>query len=116
MDRFPDSEHGAGPRGGKTLKVTVGYTTDLSSKLAKANRVSEPASFTHWYALYTRSRCEQLVYNQLAMKGFHVFLPKLEMWSRRAGWQHLISIPMFPGYLFLHHTIDKLEVISKPAG
>jgi transcription termination/antitermination protein NusG len=94
------------------LKVTAGYTTDLSSKLAKANRISEPASFAHWYALYTRSRCEQLVYNQLATKGFHVFLPKLARWSRREGQQHLISIPMFPSYLFLHYTMDKLGYIE----
>jgi transcriptional antiterminator NusG len=53
-----------------------------------------------------------LVYNQLLMKGFHVFLPKLELWSRRAGQRHLISVPMFPSYLFLHHTMDKLGYIE----
>lgn len=68
-----------------------------------------------WYALYTRSHCELLVYNQLAIKGFQVFFPRMEIWSRRAGQQRLISVPMFPGYLFLHHAIDKnsyLEVIK----
>jgi transcription antitermination factor NusG len=62
--------------------------------------------------LYTRSHCEQLVYNQLTAKGFHVFLPKLGKWSRRAGQRHLISIPMFPSYLFLRYTMDKLGYIE----
>jgi transcriptional antiterminator NusG len=48
-----------------------------------------------------------LVYNQLATKGFCVFLPQLEQWSRRAGQRHLIAVPMFPSYLFLRHPMDK---------
>jgi transcription termination/antitermination protein NusG len=70
---------------------------------------SPELSLAQWYALYTRSHCEQLVADQLAAKGFQVFLPKLETWSRRAGRQHLIPLPMFPSYLFLRHTIDKLS-------
>ena len=61
----------------------------------------------HWYALYTRSRCEQLVGNQLAAKGFQIFLPRIDVWSQRAGQRHRISVPMFPGYLFLRHGLDK---------
>jgi transcription termination/antitermination protein NusG len=59
-----------------------------------------------WYALYTRSHCEQLVYEQLAAKGFHLFLPKMQVWSQRAGIRHRIAVPMFPGYLFLHSLVD----------
>jgi transcriptional antiterminator NusG len=66
----------------------------------------------HWYALYTRSHCEQLVYNQLATKGFAVFLPKLDIWSRRNGIQRQIPAPMFPSYLFLHRAMSKLSFIE----
>ena len=59
-----------------------------------------------WYALWTKSHCEQLVCDQLAAKGFQVFLPKIEVWSRRNGGRHCISVPMFPGYLFLHQAMD----------
>src|SRR5215510_1096020 len=59
-----------------------------------------------WYALYTYSHCEQLVYEQLAAKGFDLFLPKMEVWSQRAGVRHRIKVPMFPGYLFLHSPVD----------
>jgi len=92
--------------------MTAGRTADLPAELAKAIGASEQLSFAHWYALYTRSHCEQLVYNQLATKGFHVFLPMLEMWSRRAGQRHLVSVPLFPSYLFLHHTMDKVGYIE----
>ena len=94
------------------MTMTAGRTADLPAELAKAIGASEQLAFAHWYALYTRSHCEQLVYNQLATKGFRVFLPKLEMRSRRAGQQHLVSVPLFPSYLFLHQTMDKLGYIE----
>jgi transcriptional antiterminator NusG len=65
-----------------------------------------------WYALYTRSHCEQLVCDQLMAKGFSIFLPKMEVWSRRGGIRHRISTPMFPSYLFLHHIMDKVSFIE----
>src|SRR5262245_39014154 len=72
-----------------------------------SNQPFEERSRPLWYALYTRSHCEQLVCDQLAAKGFHMFLPKMNAWSRRAGKRHLIVVAMFPGYLFLHHDLDK---------
>jgi transcription termination/antitermination protein NusG len=74
--------------------------------------ISEDWAMLHWYALYTRSHCEQLVADQLEAKGFHLFLPRLDVWSQRAGRRHLISVPMFPGYLFLQHVIDKASYID----
>jgi transcription termination/antitermination protein NusG len=67
---------------------------------------------SHWYALYTRSHCEQLVYDQLLARGFSVFLPKMDVWSRRGGSRHQISTPMFPSYLFLRHAMDKSSFIE----
>jgi transcriptional antiterminator NusG len=66
----------------------------------------------NWYALYTRSHCEQLVCDQLTAKGFHIFLPRIDVWSQRAGKQRLISVPMFPGYLFLRDVMDKQSYID----
>jgi transcription antitermination factor NusG len=65
-----------------------------------------------WYALYTHSHCEQLVYEQLAAKGFHLFLPKMQVWSQRAGIRHRIAVPMFPGYLFLHSLVDSATYLE----
>ena len=65
-----------------------------------------------WHVLWTRSHCEQLVYDQLAAKRFHLFFPKIEVWSRRDGLRHPIRVPMFPGYLFLRHAMDKVSFIE----
>jgi transcription termination/antitermination protein NusG len=65
-----------------------------------------------WFALWTHSHCEQLVHDQLAAKGFRVFLPTMRTWSRRAGKQRLIPVPMFQGYLFINHAIDKCSYIE----
>lgn len=68
-----------------------------------------------WFAIWTHSHCEQLVHDQLAGKGFEVFLPTIRVWSRRAGKRRLIPLPMFPGYLFAHCTMDKgayIETLS----
>jgi len=73
---------------------------------------AEPATACSWYALYTRSHCEQLVYEQLAAKGLHLLLPKIQVWSQRAGVRHRIAVPMFPGYLFLHSLVDSATYLE----
>lgn len=65
-----------------------------------------------WHALWTRSNCEKLVCDQLTANGFEAFLPMISVWSRRAGLRHLSSAPLFPGYLFLRHAMDKTSYIE----
>jgi transcription termination/antitermination protein NusG len=48
-----------------------------------------------------------LVHDQLAAKGFEMFLPTIGVWSQRAGVRRRIPMPMFPGYLFLRYAMDK---------
>src|ERR1043166_4924537 len=67
---------------------------------------------TPWHVLWTRSHCEQFVYEQLIAKAFHPFLPTIEVWSRRGGLRHRIHIPMFPGYLFLHDALDNYSDVE----
>jgi transcriptional antiterminator NusG len=65
-----------------------------------------------WFALWTHSNCEERVREQLAAKGFRVFLPTIRDWSRRAGVRRLISKPMFPSYLFVQHAIEKRSYVE----
>lgn len=65
-----------------------------------------------WFALWTHPHCESLVERQLAAKGFSTLLPLISTWSRRGGNRHIIRIPMFPGYLFLRHAMDKRSYIE----
>jgi transcription antitermination factor NusG len=69
-------------------------------------------SSSAWHALWTRSHCEQLVHDQLAAKGFDLFLPRIEQWSRRGGLRHRIQVPMFAGYVFLHAAMDKSSYVE----
>lgn len=70
-----------------------------------------PAS-PKWHALWTRSHFEEFVCEQLTAKGFQAFLPTIQVWSRRAGIRHRIHVPMFRGYLFLRHAMDKASYIE----
>jgi transcription antitermination factor NusG len=54
-----------------------------------------------WYALHTRSRHEKMVELSLAQKDFTVFLPTVEVKSRRRDRRKLYQKPLFPGYLFV---------------
>jgi transcription termination/antitermination protein NusG len=65
-----------------------------------------------WFALWTHSHCEQLVHDQLADKGFRMFLPTMRTWTRRGGQQLLIPVPMFQRYLFINHRIDRRSYIE----
>lgn len=53
-----------------------------------------------WYAIWTRSRHEQVVRDQLSNKGFEVFLPTITRWSRWKDRKKKIDWPLFPGYCF----------------
>jgi len=60
----------------------------------------------HWYAIYTRSRHEQKVYDRLLRKEIETFLPMIERWSRRRDRRKKIKLPLFPGYLFARTPMD----------
>ena len=53
-----------------------------------------------WFALWTRSRHEQVVLEQLRQKGVDVFLPTVTKWSRWKDRKKKIDWPLFPGYCF----------------
>jgi transcription antitermination factor NusG len=57
--------------------------------------------------LWTHSNSERRVEEQLRGKGFDTFLPVIKSWSRRRGAQLSVALPMFPGYVFVRHVIDK---------
>jgi transcription antitermination factor NusG len=65
-----------------------------------------------WYAVWTRSNCERLVAEQLSAKAFTLFLPETTMWAWRVGQSRLVRAPIFPGYLFLRHAMDKRSYIE----
>ena len=60
-----------------------------------------------WYALYTRHQHEKAVAQTLTAKGFEVFLP---LYSTAHRWQDRtkqLSLPLFPGYVFVRTGLDR---------
>jgi transcription termination/antitermination protein NusG len=59
-----------------------------------------------WYAVHTRSRFEQKVYSGIAGKSIEVFLPQIQVMSRRKDRHRKIYVPMIPGYVFVRFDMD----------
>lgn len=71
--------------------------------------VNEPA----WYAIWTKSRHEQVVKQQLEEKGLEVFLPTFKRWSRWKDRKKLVVWPLFPGYCFAKFSAEqRLSVLT----
>jgi len=62
-----------------------------------------------WYAIHTRSRFEQKVYNQISCKSIEVFLPRVQVMSRRKDRRKKILIPLLPGYVFVNSDLNPDE-------
>ena len=61
---------------------------------------TEGPTAERWYAIWTRSRHEQVVRTQLDDKQVPAFLPTLTKWSRWKDRRKQIEVPLFPGYVF----------------
>jgi len=68
--------------------------------------MTNDSTLFHWFAVYTRSRHEQRVYDRLKEKDLEAFLPLMERWSRRKDRRMKILLPLFPGYLFVRAPMD----------
>jgi transcription antitermination factor NusG len=60
----------------------------------------QPAGEGQWFAIWTRSRHEQVVREQLEQKNVQAFLPTITRWSRWKDRKKKIDWPLFPGYCF----------------
>jgi transcription antitermination factor NusG len=74
-------------------------------------------AMTHpgWWAVYTRHHHEQTVTRMLTAKGLDVFLPTFETPRQWKDRKKIISMPLFPSYLFVRHSADaRLPVLTTP--
>ena len=66
-----------------------------------------------WFAVWTRSRHEQVVRDQLEQKSIEAFLPTVPRWSRWKDRKKRIDWPLFPGYCFARFDSgDSLAVLK----
>src|SRR5271156_6842286 len=72
-------------------------------------------SVSGWYAVYTRHQHEKTVAQILTVKGFEAFLP---LYQVRRRWQDrvkLLSLPLFPCYVFLKGGLERrLDIMTTP--
>jgi transcription antitermination factor NusG len=68
-----------------------------------------------WWVLYTRHQHEKAVAEMLSAKGFEVFLPVYEsirLWKDR---KKLLTLPLFPCYVFVQGGLNRrLQVVTTP--
>lgn len=73
------------------------------------------SSHKTWFALYTRSRSEKQLYEQLVMAGIESYLPlvrTLKQWSDRKKW---VEVPLFRSYVFVHiYDTEYYSVLNVP--
>jgi transcription antitermination factor NusG len=71
-----------------------------------------------WFAIETRIRFEKKVAAQLTGKGFQVFLPLLTEHHQWTDRQKTVTIPLFPGYAFVHldQSRNSAQAVLRTAG
>jgi len=76
----------------------------------------EEKSKYKWYALYTRSRAEKKVYEQLKAIGIHTYLPlkrEKRQWSDRKKW---VEVPVISSYIFVYITPAQFRQVFEANG
>jgi transcription antitermination factor NusG len=68
-----------------------------------------------WCAIYTRHQHEKTVSEMLEAKGFEVFLPLYESTRKWKDRRKVLSLPLFPCYVFVRGAIERrLPVLTTP--
>jgi transcription antitermination factor NusG len=79
--------------------------------------IIKPYSFEKkWIAVYTRSRYEKKVADELSEKGITTYLPlikTLRQWSDRKKW---VEIPLFRSYVFVNIDLPNLRKALEASG
>ncbi len=87
--------------------------TSLAQRIETAHNPNEPA----WYAVQIRRRLEKKLDWELGRKGIQTFLPLIRRVRRWNDPQKTLSIPLFPGYIFVRLILDtkyRLLVLQTP--
>jgi transcription antitermination factor NusG len=84
--------------------------TEMPIEIDRSSCVDQP-----WWAIYTRHQHEKTVSDMLTAKGFDVFLPLYSATRRWKDRSKLLSLPLFPCYVFVKGGSErKLQVVSTP--
>jgi transcription antitermination factor NusG len=103
---YPGAEFGA-----TSQRVIKRESVVLISKSGDGAMSEEPV----WWALYTRHQHEKTVAEVLTAKGLEVFLPLYHSMRRWKDRRKIISLPLFPCYVFVRGGVNyRLPIITTP--
>lgn len=66
-----------------------------------------------WHVLQTKSRQEKALSETLQSMKIKHFLPIVQVQRIHGGRKAKVELPLFPGYLFLHGTVDEAYVADR---
>jgi transcription antitermination factor NusG len=89
--------------------------TDMADR-PKDLQIPESLAGARWFAVWTRSRHERAVFDQLTSHHIEAFLPTVARWSRWKDRKKKIDWPLFPGYCFVHIAPTNRLAVMKCAG
>lgn len=84
------------------------------NNLRNGNELLE--SDSSWWAIYTRHQHEKVVAQVLATKGFEVFLPLYESIRRWKDRSKMLSLPLFPCYVFVRGGAMRRSLVVTTPG
>jgi transcription antitermination factor NusG len=85
----------------------------LELESTRVAKVSDP--HPEWWAVYTRHQHEKTVADMLSWKGFEVFLPLYESRRRWKDRYKVLSLPLFPCYVFVRGGFNRrLQIVTTP--
>src|SRR5205807_7719881 len=83
--------------------------------VAAASEVRPSDHAVGWYAIYTRHQHEKTVAGILTSKGFETLLPLYSAAHRWKDRTKLLSLPLFPCYVFLKGGLERrLDILTTP--
>lgn len=92
------------------MSITAAANTSLVSMPGCLND-AEP----HWYAVYTCANHEKRIVTQFDERSIENFLPLYETVRRWKDRRMRIAVPLFPGYIFVRHSLRKrLDILQVP--
>jgi transcription antitermination factor NusG len=90
--------------------ITVGGTA-----LEQANTWLAEYDKPRWYAVYTSANHEKKIAEQFAQRSIEHFLPLYQTVRRWKDRRMRLDLPLFPGYIFVHHPLrDRLRILQLP--
>lgn len=61
-----------------------------------------------WYVVQAKPGQERLAEGNLLRQGYRAYLPRLKSWRKAGGGRRIaLSVPLFPGYLFVELDITR---------